>query len=364
MGTNDGDYDGATRAFERALEIALRTGDEALERRVLIQAARVDWWHLHLDRSVEKSTRALDLAEGAGDEQTELYARAWLVREAVIRGKADEARAHAAASLELAERLRERYWLATARVNGLWLAYAEGKWDEARRESDAGLQLQPRDARNLGPRALLEYQLGESACGDIYLERLRDALRATSPGSTIEHAEAAAAFALASAMSGRSEQLEEAEAAANIALSSATSFPIFELYARVGLGLGAIHRADAALAREQYPELAGQAGTLLVLVGIAADRLLGLLALTMHQIEPACSHFEAALAFCSRASYRPEYCRAAIDYAAVLVERAAPGDAARAAALWSEGMEIAARLGIGDLERRDLRVPGGIVPQP
>src|SRR5262249_11683294 len=149
--------------FERALSIARSHSDASLERRTLVLGARVDWWHLHLDDSVAKSMRALDLARAADDQQTELYARAWLVREAASRGDLPEAPAHATASLELADRLRERYWLATARVNWVWLACLAGDWEEARRQSDAGLSLQPRDARNLGLRALLEHESGDPA---------------------------------------------------------------------------------------------------------------------------------------------------------------------------------------------------------
>src|SRR5262249_30887351 len=158
---NVGDYKAAADAFDRALEIARRVDDPALERRILVQAARVDWWHLHLGASIAKSTRAVELAQAADDQQTELYARAWRVRETASRGDLAEAREHAAVSLELADRLRERYWLATARVNGLWLTCLEGDWEDARTQSDAGLSLQPRDARNLGLRALLEYELGD-----------------------------------------------------------------------------------------------------------------------------------------------------------------------------------------------------------
>src|SRR5262249_35437339 len=42
-GANDGDYQCASDAFDRSLAIARREEDDALERRVLALAARVDW---------------------------------------------------------------------------------------------------------------------------------------------------------------------------------------------------------------------------------------------------------------------------------------------------------------------------------
>ena len=351
-GTNDGDYQGACDAFERSLANARRHGDETLERSVLALAARVDWWHLRWEECVTKSSRALELAQAANDQQTEMYARAWLARNAAISGDLPNARAHATISLELADRLRERYWLATARVNSFWLDYLEGDWQAARRLSDAGLRLQPQDARNLGLRTLLEYQLGEAAEGEAFLERLLDAMRATAPGSTVEHSEAAATLALVGRITGRHERFDVAEAAAQTVLSASIHIPIFDLHARIGLAVLAAERSDAAAAEEQYPELEGQSGTVLILLGMAADRLLGLLALTMEKFDTAFAHFDAALSFCDRSGYRPEYARTARDYASALLTRGQLSEQERATKLHAEALATASALGMSALEER------------
>jgi tetratricopeptide (TPR) repeat protein len=351
-GTNDGDYQGACNAFERSLAIARQQGDETLERRVLALAARVDWWHLRWEECVTKSSQALELAQAANDQQTEMYARAWLARIAAIRGDLPSARVHATVSLELADRLRERYWLATARVNSFWLDYLEGDWEAARRLSDAGLRLQPRDARNLGLRTLLEHQLGEAAEGEAFLERLLDAMQVTAPGSTVEHSEASATIALVARITGRHERFNVAEAAAQTVLSASIHIPIFDLHARIGLAVLATERSDAAAAQEQYPELESQSGTVLLLLGMAADRLLGLLALTMEEFDTAFAHFEAALSFCDRSGYRPEYARTAFDYASALLTRGQPAERERATKLRAEALTTARALGMSALEER------------
>jgi tetratricopeptide (TPR) repeat protein len=351
-GTNDGDYEAACDAFERSLEIARTHGDGTLERRILALAARVDWWHLHWEECAAKSVQALELAQAADDQQTAMYARAWLARNAAIRGDLPNARAHATVSLELADRLRERYWLATARVNSFWLHYLEGDWEAARQLSEAGLRLQPRDARNLGLRTLLEYQLGETAEGEAFLDRLVEAMRVTAPGSTVEHSEAAATIALVGRITGRHERFDVAETAAATVLSSTIHIPIFDLHARIGLAVMAVERADAVAAAEQYPGLESQSGTVLILLGMAADRLLGLLAFTMEEVETACAHFEAALSFCDRSGYRPEYARTAFDYAVALRARGRPGDAERAAKLRAEALAAARTVGMSTLEER------------
>ena len=360
LGTNDGDYDAANEALERSLAIARAYGDTALERRALALAARVDWWHMRWDQCVARSTRALELAQAVDDQQTELYARSWLVRDAATRGSTGEARDHAKACLELADRLRERYWVATARVNAFWLASLEGDWEAARSFSDAGLRVQPRDARNLGLRALLEHELGEPGEGDLYAQRLVDAMRATEAGSNVEHAEAAAVIALVGLITARPESFGEAEAAARTVVSASIRLPIFDVCARVGLGVIAHERGDAASALEQYGALVDQAGTLLILLGMAADRLLGRLAFTKGDLDNGCTHFEAALSLCDHAGYRPEYARTALDYAEALRHRAAPGDLERAAFLHHEGLSIVRELGMRGLEKRMLaRAPAG-----
>jgi hypothetical protein len=65
----------------------------------------------------------------------------------------------------------------------------------------------------------------------------------------------------------------------------------------------------------------------------AVARLLGLLATTLQRWEPAVQHFEAALSMHQRMAARPFVARTQYAYAAMLVTRNAPGDAAHAQAL-------------------------------
>jgi hypothetical protein len=65
----------------------------------------------------------------------------------------------------------------------------------------------------------------------------------------------------------------------------------------------------------------------------AVARLLGLLATALQRWEPAVRHFEAALRMHQRMGMRPFIARTQYAYAAMLVARNAPGDAAQAQAL-------------------------------
>jgi tetratricopeptide (TPR) repeat protein len=345
-GTNKGDLEAATKAFDRALAIARRHGDRALERRVLTLAARVDWWFMRWQECTDKSRLALALAREEDDQQSEMYARVWLTRDAAIRGDTESARAEATSSLELAERLRERYWLATARLNSFWLAALTGDWEAARAFSDAGLVAQPHDARNLAVRAVLEYELGCEEAGDGSFNRLVEVMRAVDSPSSIEHASGAAAMAMSSALTGRAERLHSAAVTAEGTLRDPTRIPIFDLQAFIALAVVAVEQGAGAAADAYYKALAPQSGTILLTVLVSADRLLGRLALTAGRADDACKLFDAALSLCDRAGYRPEGARVAVDYATALRRRGALGDAPRAEALSDHAAETYRVLGM------------------
>ena len=137
-GIVEADHSEAQRAFERALSIAQTTGDAALERRTLANAAWVDVWHFRPQECLEKGLKAIELAGQAGDDQTEINARRSIVWALMASGERDQIRAHTAAGFALAERLRDRWSLASAGFDNARLAVYEGDWETARQMSDVG----------------------------------------------------------------------------------------------------------------------------------------------------------------------------------------------------------------------------------
>jgi DNA-binding CsgD family transcriptional regulator len=67
------------------------------------------------------------------------------------------------------------------------------------------------------------------------------------------------------------------------------------------------------------------------------------------KLDEAAGHFENALAFCSKAGYRPELAWTHLFFADLLVRRAQGGDAQRAATLLADGMVLAKSLGMEPL---------------
>ena len=83
------------------------------------------------------------------------------------------------------------------------------------------------------------------------------------------------------------------------------------------------------------------------------ERLLGLLAHPIGDLDQAAAHFEDALSFC-RAGYRVELAWTCCDYADALLQRNGEGDRAKAMSLLDESLAISSELGMRPLMERML----------
>jgi len=84
------------------------------------------------------------------------------------------------------------------------------------------------------------------------------------------------------------------------------------------------------------------------------DRLLGVLAQTMGNLDQAMVHFEVGAAFCDSSGYRPLYAWTCCDYADCLLQRNEPGDHQKAMSLLDEFLAISSELGMRPLMERVL----------
>ena len=226
-----------------------------------------------------------------------------------------------------------------------------GQLGTAREFSDRGLTVSPREPRLLACRVVLEYEEGDFDQGETYLERLLELIGYSPPGPTIDQLFPAIVIPMVGYISGVANRLDVAEAAARTILSSSAVTPV----------LLAIQRGDVATAEEQYSALKpARVQTIVVLLGMEGNRMLGLLARTMGNLEQAAAHFEDALAVCRNAGYRPHLAWTCCDYADMLLdpstssERMGEGDRAKASALLDESLAISSELGMRPLMERVL----------
>jgi DNA-binding CsgD family transcriptional regulator len=90
----------------------------------------------------------------------------------------------------------------------------------------------------------------------------------------------------------------------------------------------------------------------------AAARLLGMLATTLKRWDVAQRHFEFAIRFDERTGGRPWLARSRCEFAAMLMQRARPGDKQRALALLEAALADARELGMRGVEERALTLLG------
>ena len=365
VGLEEGDYQNAADAFDKASKIAEITGDLALEVRILAYASSVDFWHLRWQETVDKGLRVIEVAQRASNQLAEVSARMWVGVAFQSMGDSEKAELHASAGLSTAEVLRDRYWLATARWQNEMCSMLKGDWEAARGFNERGLSVSPSDTRLLSTRMHLEYEVGNETEGDAYRARLMDSLRLLKPGPRYDYASAALLLSVVARITGTDDYLQVAETAAETVLSSSHATPLVTRFTRLGVGIISVMRRDAEAAKEQYDNLGSASGSNAL---ISNDRVLGLLAQTMGKLDQAAVHFEGAIAFCGQAGYKPELTWSCYDYAGLLLERNKMGDRAKALGLLGESVATADELGMAPLLARSKelieRVESGPVRAP
>ena len=202
-------------------------------------------------------------------------------------------------------------------------------------------------------RTVLEYETGQSAQGEVYLEQLLEAMRQAGPTQLLASARVPLAIPIIARITRDPNRLGIAEAAATAVLSEQATAANRAMYAKAGLAMLAVQKGDQSTAGEHYAYLLGQRGTMILTV-ISVDRLLGLLSQTMGNRDNAAGHFEDALAFCRKAGFRPELAWTCCDYSDMLRQLDAEGDRSQAIALLDESLAISSELGMRPLMERVL----------
>ena len=347
-----GDYQQAMEVFTRALTIARKEGDVALEMRTEAAAADADFYRLNWVAALEKSEQVIKLAQRRNDLQSEAWPR-WLASFSLLAlGRSDEAAAQAAVMLRLAERLHNRGLLASAWVMNGMVAQAMGNWAVAREYYDRELAQGSDSFGFLAYRAMADYELGRFPEGETNLLRCIDIMRHVEPGPTLEYGYTSIMIPLVARITGVMEELDVARETGEVVLASPLATTFFAIMATTGLGIVSVLLGDASAARKHYAELRSHRGTIAPPGFTSVDRVLGLLAQTMGDLEQAIEHFDDSMGFCRKAGYRPELAWTCHDYADVLLQRNGEVDRARAIPLLNESLAISGELGMRPLMER------------
>ena len=351
-----GDYEGAQEAIERAISIAEREDDPALEMWTLYESMSVESLHLHRQEALKRAPRVIELAQRFGEPVLESNVHWHAFRALAALGDPESARLHADANVRLEERFRSSIRYGT--LVSAELSRLHGDWEGARSSYDEVL---PVGLAYL-LRALVEYEVGNFSQGEAFLERANEASRATEAEPRGLAGLLLSLEVLITRITGVERPIDALERDVRAVISGRAS-PAAHTTSRAGLALTAVLRGDVQEAAEHYPALEPQRGTMIehFWMVMAADHLLGLLAQTVGDLDKACGHFEDALAFCRKAGYRPEVAWTCHDYADALLHpsrggsrtaRPSAADHQKAMALLDDGLSIARDLGMRPLVER------------
>lgn len=355
-----GNHERAAVVRDSAVAMARRLDD----RRSLATVLTRSYWSRGsntLDEVLEMLTEGCSLAEEIGDIDLEAEAMEWRIAALIALSDLASAQREVARVMEMAVRLRQPFILHVCEHYQSVLALCDGRLGEAEaaaeRSHDWSRLLTGRDAsgvygiqmfsvrREQGRLAELAPVIRVLAADEPRTASWRPGLAALLVELGMED-EARRELAML-----RAEGLDPLRQA--LWLASLTY--LVDACAAVG---------DAELAALLYPELEPHAGTnVMVGHGVAcygaADRYLGMLAVTLGEHERAEGHFERAMELNRRMGATTWLAHTAHEYARMLVQRGAAADVPRAAALRDEAEALAERIGLAGLLGR-IRAPGSV----
>jgi tetratricopeptide (TPR) repeat protein len=167
-----GDSDAAQEALGRALIIAKKEHDLALEMRVLTHSAEIDLWTLNWGEVPPKGRRAIELAGSLGDPTFQVTASYFMVRALAGMGQLQEAQQLAEAMIVPAEHSRSFPPLRDAHWSNGTLHRAAGDWQDARRFLDHCVEALSELTRASADLAVLNLQVGNLVQGRENVDRV------------------------------------------------------------------------------------------------------------------------------------------------------------------------------------------------
>jgi DNA-binding CsgD family transcriptional regulator/tetratricopeptide (TPR) repeat protein len=352
-----GDFESASRIFQRALESAQKRGDHTVEGRTLARWANACNEQLLFRRSCEMAERAARLAADQRDPWVEAYARQTHVIALLSLGRLQEASEGALELLELARRIHSRLWLSDAM--DLCAAVSRGRADleEALRQSAEALALGlTRCDRMWVPttQASIAYELGDSRQGAESVKKVLASKAAEAPyDAHLSYPVIALLMPYLAWLTGEPLAPESAKAAVEAGTSVQGLLPSEAATVTIGLGLIAVLRNDAESAKSCYAHLLPYQGFVVPEhLGISVDHVLAVLAHTKGDWQSAREHFELAVSFCRSSGMKLELALTCRDFAGFLLAEGPLRDPDRGRALLLEASAIADSSGMTNMRIR------------
>jgi DNA-binding CsgD family transcriptional regulator len=357
IGLNSSSYDQGQKALNTSLDIAIREGDLALERRIMAASANVDGFQERWQQSLEKSLRALELAsEAPTDPIDALRANLWAGESLFAMGEATHVEKHAIDMLEIAESLHDRVWTDHARFLSGSISLCVGDWQTVISNVEK-LTAPDSIARYSGYKAMALCHAGDFEQARAWLD---DMITGNEP-RWLDRYNWILGMAFMSLITNDTERLAEIEAESILGLSDNGLPDRFRVNFQYALAVASILEVDPAKAAQSYDSMLPFRNTFIRAAPLSIDRVLGDLAQIMGNSDDASLHFEEAVATCRKGDYRTELAWSLHDYAAL---RHAQGEREAALVLLDEALSISSALGMRPLMEKAIALKEQAESQP
>jgi tetratricopeptide (TPR) repeat protein len=351
---------------QQAVAMARRVGDPTALAAALHTRLLDLWGPGALQERLATTTEMIQWAEATGDRERQMRGRVERLADLLELGEIRVVDLELEAYLSLAQTLRQPRYLWYGQLLRTTRALMEGQFAEGERLVQQAL--------HLGQRVQPETAKHFFSVQSFWLHREQGRLPALLPSVQRLVAQYPAVPAWRSALAMIYCDLGQVEAArgefARLAAQDFRDLPyihswlmnismLAEVCACLSDRLHAVTLYDLLLPYATHNAVIG--GDAVGCHGAVA-RLLGLLAATLQRWEPAVQHFEAALSMHQRMGARPFVARTQYAYAAMLVARNAPGDAAQAQALLTLACSTAQELQMQGLMPSLLEMQSRVPP--
>jgi tetratricopeptide (TPR) repeat protein len=346
---------------QEAVEIARRLGDPTTLAYALEGRYETYWGPDRLEERLAIANELIDVAEGAGDLERAYAGHGCRFSALLESGDVPAAYRDHEAATRLAHELRQPAQLWDTATRGAQLALFEGRFAEAERAMHEALEL-GRLAQAANAQSAFDLQMYGLRREQGRLATILDVVeRSVSPWYPIWRYVIVDVYA-------ELDRRSDAEAA--FAALADEGFPVptrsdLEMQWLFSLNLlseACRYLGDAGAAAVLYDRLCPYAHQNASLVSElcngSVSRVLGILAAVLSDQHEASAHFEEALEMNVRMGARPWVARAQYDHARMLLDRDAPGDAARARDLVESCLGMCAELGMTALAQRALSLSG------
>ncbi|MEX2159951.1 MAG: AAA family ATPase [Dehalococcoidia bacterium] len=340
----------------QAYELARRVGDTEALAEALFLKHGLAYGPEVAGQRVEEGKELVDLAEASGDKVSAIFGRYMRLRGLLELCDVPGADAELIHYEALADELRRPQYQSWTELFQAGSAARRGRFEEAAQLSREGRALAERaqdDVARLIAIDLLALCLMHSGRIEELAQEDRGIIEGVSLPPAIAYASALESF-----MGNETETRHFFEELMHDGLEGAPREGTWTMtLASLAMACAVLHDADrAAILYDLLLPYAGR--NILDASGSlefgAADRYLGLLAVTMSRLDDAARHFDDALATNERLGSRPWTAHTQFDYASMLVARGAPGDREKALDLLSKALETAQEIGMKKIVERAL----------